>query len=619
MDAKQSSDGPAPQIPSFEEKPLPLITKPASWSSPSEASSTPETSPKSTSRGDAGKNAAPKHRRPHKASTAASKSTLFWVHTDPQSASGSKKEETLKRIRSHVMSEHNRKKRLENAKRYKGKTWKNLAFQPVEPIIAGRSSTSPVELSPGTSPDRGSIAYSDQSDDSLTTYFPMRNGSGYTPALSLHDLAYPIPPTDPWTYLGQGSNDPFNVMQVPLSSRMQSHLQLFLCDLTRLAYPLMRQTNSRLQSHWASLVQKDPAPLHATICVAASNCAVRSGEFPLLDPTKSYSSTYVFDAFHHRGETIKLVNSGLSNPAKASSDALIAAVSILISIEIASGNPEDLKIHLAGLRQMVSLRSNFADVAPDVRFQISWTDIRVACMALTRPIFPFIRYSRPPQIPDLGHYCGSFPIASRLLSFAQIPGFFSTSMISTIYDLLDLTQYAECVKGVSGYPQGFITEEVEDYFNNEVLYVEYSIHRDRFTELGIPKGDHTVEGCVRLACLIFHNTSIWGFYPQMAAVFPKPISALKNALEITIFAGYYELCRDLLIWLLFIGASSTQYYHQRERSFFVRELATAVNLHGLESWQELRALLTQFFYIDRCYLQSCRDLWDEVQGVLLRQ
>lgn len=285
---------------------------------------------------------------------------------------------------------------------------------------------------------------------------------------------------------------------------------------------------------------------------------------------------------------------------------------------------------------MVSLRNNFADVAPDVRFQISWfvsdvfsrglvanstprTDIRVACMALTRPIFPFIRYARPSQIPDLGPDSNSFLMASRLLSLAQVPGFFSEAMTSTIYDLLDLTQYAECVKGVSGYPQGFITDEVEDYFNNEVLYVEYSIHRDRFTELGIPKGDHTVEGCVRLACLIFHNTAIWGFYPQMAAVFPKPICAFKNALEITIFAGYYELCRDLLIWLLFIGASSTQYYQQRERSFFVRELATAVNLHGLESWQELRSLLTQFFYIDRCYLQSCRDLWDEVQGVLLRQ
>lgn len=240
-------------------------------------------------------------------------------------------------------------------------------------------------------------------------------------------------------------------------------------------------------------------------------------------------------------------------------------------------------------------------------------------MALTRPIFTFLRYSRPADIPNFAPDGTSSVMASRLLSLAQVPGFFDDAMISTIYDLLDLTQYAECVKGISGYPKGFITDEIEDYFNNEVLYVEYSLHRDRFTELGTLKGDHTVEGCVRLGCLIFHNTAIWGFYPQMAAVFPKPIFALKNALEITIFAGYYELCRDVLIWLLFIGASSTQYYHHRERSFFVRELATAVNLEGLQSWQELRTLLSQFFYIDRCYLQSCRDLWDDVQGVLLRQ
>jgi hypothetical protein len=41
-------------------------------------------------------------------------------------------------------------------------------------------------------------------------------------------------------------------------------------------------------------------------------------------------------------------------------------------LQIASGNPDYLKIHLAGLRQMIGLRKNFADVPPDVRFQISW-------------------------------------------------------------------------------------------------------------------------------------------------------------------------------------------------------------------------------------------------------
>lgn len=42
----------------------------------------------------------------------------------------------------------------------------------------------------------------------------------------------------------------------------------------------------------------------------------------------------VLDTFHHRGETIRLVNDGLSDPVKAASDELIAAVSILLTIEV---------------------------------------------------------------------------------------------------------------------------------------------------------------------------------------------------------------------------------------------------------------------------------------------
>lgn len=40
--------------------------------------------------------------------------------------------------------------------------------------------------------------------------------------------------------------------------------------------------------------------------------------------------------------------------------------------QIASGNVDYLKIHLAGLRQMVTLRNNFADVPPLIRYQVSW-------------------------------------------------------------------------------------------------------------------------------------------------------------------------------------------------------------------------------------------------------
>lgn len=89
----------------------------------------------------------------------------------------------------------------------------------------------------------------------------------------------------------------------------------------------------KLQAHWAALIQRDPAILHATICMSTSNAAMQRGELPLRDPNQKRSALVV-DTFHHRGETIRLVNEGLSDPVRASSDELIAAVSTLLTIEV---------------------------------------------------------------------------------------------------------------------------------------------------------------------------------------------------------------------------------------------------------------------------------------------
>lgn len=60
---------------------------------------------------------------------------------------------------------------------------------------------------------------------------------------------------------------------------------------------------------------------------------MQAGELPIRDPNQKRSQL-VIDTFHHRGETIRLVNEGLSDPVKASSDVLIAAVSTLLTIEV---------------------------------------------------------------------------------------------------------------------------------------------------------------------------------------------------------------------------------------------------------------------------------------------
>lgn len=114
---------------------------------------------------------------------------------------------------------------------------------------------------------------------------------------------------------------------------LYTNVDIVLWDLTQEAHPLQTRYKPKLQAHWASLIQRDPAILHATICMATSNDAMRAGELPIRDP-KQKRSQLVIDTFHHRGETIRLVNEGLSDPVKASSDVLIAAVSTLLTIEV---------------------------------------------------------------------------------------------------------------------------------------------------------------------------------------------------------------------------------------------------------------------------------------------
>ncbi|KAE8359462.1 hypothetical protein BDV27DRAFT_149572 [Aspergillus caelatus] len=559
---------------------------------------------------DVGRNAVTKARKPRKPSNASGgRSTLFWVHSDPQSAAQGTRDETLKRIRSHVMSEHNRKKRLENTKRYKSKTWKHLAFQPPETAASSSSASTPLASALGDSQQVPlKVSQPEQQGGSLenalagdTPGFVAASTENYHDVdASSHSQALTvIQNNSPVAYLGSGGNDPFNVFHTRLTD--------LLGTLTHIAYPLQRRYGEKLQAHWTALVHRDPASLHACICVAASNTALTIGEFPVREGQRP--SSLLLDTFHHRGETIRLVNEGLSDPVKASSDSLIAAVSTLLTIEIASGNPDYLKIHLAGLRQMVALRNSLADVPPDIRFQISWTDIRVACMAFTKPIFPFLRYARPAHFTIAPPNEDLVKTASALNSLIEIPSIFGDGMSKIIYDLSELVWYAEWVKSGQNYQE--IDDETEGYFNTEVIYVEYALHMDRYLETGEPKGDANIEGCVRLACLLFHNGTIWEFYPQIGPVFPKPVSALRLALATTIPAGFFQMLPEVLIWVLFVGAWSSQLLP--ERTFFVTELAAAVRRQGIQSWQELRSLLLNFFYVDRVHQTVLRGLWDEIQ------
>lgn len=239
------------QVPTVSPTDLPANSSIASASStPAPAPATTPRAPKppATARTTTGteRNAPAKVRKPRKAANTGGKSTLFWVNTGSQTAAAGTKEETLKRIRSHVMSEHNRKKRLENTKRYKGKTWKHLPFQPPEQIPGGvgppRPPAPPSSASSSTSGSNESRRVSYVIEDSPGQELsPTTHTANYYYPVSEWDesgfdgvVGYQARPAAPpiWTYVGPGAHDPFNTGHTQLTDRMMRHLQT--CQSTAL-------------------------------------------------------------------------------------------------------------------------------------------------------------------------------------------------------------------------------------------------------------------------------------------------------------------------------------------------------------------------------------------------
>jgi hypothetical protein len=175
------------------------------------------------------RNAPAKIRKPRKANNASGKSTLFWVNSDPQTAAEGTKEETLKRIRSHVMSEHNRKKRMESTKQYKKDKWKHTPYQtPAGALVpagsARASISSSTSLSESHISDELELEQVGMSNALVTTSagYPVVSAASWDEGNYDGATAYP----SIWSRVGQGANDPFNTGHTQLTDRMMRHLRV---------------------------------------------------------------------------------------------------------------------------------------------------------------------------------------------------------------------------------------------------------------------------------------------------------------------------------------------------------------------------------------------------------
>ena len=189
----------------------------------------------------------------------------------------------------------------------------------------------------------------------------------------------------------------------------------------------------------------------------------------------------------------------------------------------------------------------------------------------------------------------------------DVEGLLDWRVSQAFRDMRDVVQYREYYHEAQVLP----VQEENDYINAKSYQFRYAALSAPF-ERRNPASDKE-EGC-RLAMLIFWFSNYQISAPDSAL--SRTLTAqVKTALQNSDLKGLWGPFYELLTWVLMLGAFISA--GQRERPWFVMNLAKVAKQLNLNNWSEIRSLLLKFFYLDRIYARGMEDIWDE--AVLLAE
>ena len=117
-----------------------------------------------------------------------------------------------------------------------------------------------------------------------------------------------------------------------------------------------------------------------------------------------------------------------------------------------------------------------------------------------------------------------------------------------------------------------------------------------------------IQKTVCLTLFIFVYTTIVAFEPY-AAYTRALTELLKEHLDQSPMSTFWAPSYDLCLWVVFIGAHISK--GQRERPWFITQVARGIRLLALQDLHQMRETLLGFFYIDRFHDKSLREIWNE--------
>ena len=216
-----------------------------------------------------------------------------------------------------------------------------------------------------------------------------------------------------------------------------------------------------------------------------------------------------------------------------------------------------------------------------------------SCIQIPPSAFDLVLSDTPPFLKDVG----------TALLLPPVAALFDWQLNQAFHDLREVVLYREYYHHKEYAPPA---AELE-YYNVKSYNLRYLVLTIPFQNQALVSDKQ--EAC-RVALLVFWNANYLIGDPE-SALFRRMTIQLKAALETSDLRHFWDPHFELLAWVLLLGAHISA--GQRERPWFVMNLARGARLLKLDNWADVRTILLRYFYIDRIYQKSFEEAWQEAR------
>ncbi|KIX05564.1 uncharacterized protein Z518_06436 [Rhinocladiella mackenziei CBS 650.93] len=403
--------------------------------------------------------------------------------------------------------------------------------------------------------------------------------------------------------------DPFNVSSVTITPSMNAVLRHFSDVMITSVFPTRAQ--AEVQTRWAfQVAAQEPLVLYSLLAISSAERSARAGELKSGAQETTFTEAdlenrTVPDFVSYKLNAIKLANESMRSIETAIKASTIFAMMCLLSIEVITGNQKEIFAHISGIQKLIAWRGGYHGIPSHATELILSSSYMCAAMTRSLPSAPptsslaglpnnlveEIRQNISPDLKQMG---------TGLLT-ADIDTVLDWRISQAFRDMTDVVQYREYYHEKQLQP---VATEL-DYINSKSYQFRYAVLSAPF-EPRAPASDKE-EAC-RLALLIFWFCNYQLSQPD-SALNRTLTGQLKTALQASDLKGLWGPHFELLTWILLLGAFISA--GQKERPWFVLNLARVSRMLRLKDWSEARALLLKFYYLDRIYAKGMQDSWEE--------